>query len=463
MTSGEKEADAIYNQFMGCFRDALDGRKHQGRRIGAELKFPLVNRDDGTAVEHEMVDKLWQYLADRGWSTVDDDASGKVVGATHPGEHNETVASCETGYCKTEFSLAHVGNLFDLEESLEWLRDELTPFALENDVYFLGYGIQPVTPPGEDLLMQDGRSSVWDSVFGSNRYIPPHRGVDFHLFTINSDNHVHVSIDEEEEAIRTVNVLNGFSGAQIAISAHSNIWRGQIDPNYKCITEKFWDWWMEDADRVGVPEKPFENPRDYVETIAQMKPVYVKRDGAPVVLEGHESFREYYTSERTRGQDADGNKVELEPQEEDLDLHNSCYWYNARVSRYYTVENRTNDQQPPGEMVSVAALTLGLVNALGEAEEEIHSYDWSTLRKARQAACRDGAEASVDDILLSDLAGRMVDIARKGLERRGKGEEKFLEPLEQRVNDRRCPADGAAELFNQDGIDGLLEGRTFTE
>ncbi len=313
MAEGEEETDAIYSQFMGCFRDALDGRKHQGRRIGAELKFPLVNRDDGTAVEHEMVDKLWQYLADRGWSTVDDDASGKVVGATHPGEHNETVASCETGYCKTEFSLAHVGNLFDLEESLEWLRDELRPFARENEVYFLGYGIQPVTPPGEDLLMQDGRSSVWDSVFGSNRHIPEHRGVDFHLFTINSDNHVHVSVDEEEEAIRTVNVLNGFSGAQIAISAHSNIWRGRIDPDYKCITEKFWDWWMEDANRVGVPEKPFEDPRDYVETIARMKPVYVKRDGEPVVLEGHESFRDYYTSERTRGQDANGNEVELAP------------------------------------------------------------------------------------------------------------------------------------------------------
>ncbi|MEF8787502.1 MAG: hypothetical protein V5A84_00395 [Planctomycetota bacterium] len=463
MASGEKEADAIYNQFMGCFRDALDGRSHQDRRIGAELKFPLVNRDDGTAVEHEMVDKLWQYLADRGWSTVDDDASGKVVGATHPGEHNETVASCETGYCKTEFSLAHVGNLFDLEESLEWLREELTPFARENEVYFLGYGIQPVTPPGEDLLMQDGRSSVWDSVFGSNRYIPEDRGVDFHLFTINSDNHVHVSVDEEEEAIRTVNVLNGFSGAQIAISAHSNIWRGRIDPDYKCITEKFWDWWMEDANRVGVPEKPFEDPRDYVDTIAKMKPVYVKRNGKPVVLEGHESFRDYYTSERTRGQDAEGNEVELEPSEEDLDLHNSCYWYNARVSRYYTVENRTNDQQPPGEMVSVAALTLGLVNALGEAEEEIHSHDWSTLRSAREAACRDGTEGSVDGLELADLAGRMVDIARKGLERRGKGEEKFLEPLEQRVRDRRCPADGAADLFNEGGIQGLLEGRTFTE
>lgn len=463
MPSAEEEADRIYSQFMGCFRDALDGRRHQERRIGAELKFPLVNRDDGTAVEHEMVDKLWQYLADRGWSTVDDDASGRVVGATHPGEHNETVASCETGYCKTEFSLAHVGNLFDLEESLEWLREELTPFAQENEVYFLGYGIQPVTPPGEDLLMQDGRSSVWDSVFGTNRYIPPHRGCDFHLFTINSDNHVHVSVDEEEEAIRTVNVLNGFSGAQIAITAHSNIWRGQLDPHYKCITEKFWDWWMEDANRVGVPEEPFEDPRDYVETIAQMKPVYVKREGKPVVLEGHESFRDYYSSERTRGQDASGKEVHLEPQEEDLDLHNSCYWYNARVSRYYTVENRTNDQQPPGEMVAVSALTLGLVNALEEAEEEIHSHDWSTLRKAREAACRDGAEGSVDDLLLSDLAGRMVDIARKGLERRGKGEEKFLEPLEQRVKDRRCPADGAADLFNQGGIEGLLKGRTFTE
>ncbi len=447
----------IQQHFEDGFEGALKERDNSERRIGAELKFPLVN-PDGSAVDYPTIERLWRFLIEHGWQPVKDSAGGKLIGATKPGEQNDTVASCETGYCKTEFSLSHVPDLHRLEEEIDELSLELKPFVEEENVHFLGYGIQPLTPPGQDLLMKKSRTSVWDKVFASNEHIPEEHGDDFHLFTINSASHVHVSV-ERDEAIPLVNVLNGFCPAQIALTAHSNVWRGELDSNYKCVAEKFWDWWMPEEGRVGMPEKAFENLKNYVEIISDFQPVYVKRDGKPVVLTDYDGFAEYFEEEQATGQSIDGDEVEVEPKNKDIDLHGTCYWYNARLSHYYTVENRLNDQQPPGELHSIAAITLGLSAVMDEAHEEIKQYSWDTLRDAREEACRRAMEGEVAGLNLADFAAVMLRLARKGLEKRARGEEKYLEKLEDRLQKQRCPADEVEEVFKKSGIEGLVKKR----
>ncbi len=447
----------IHEHFEEGFENALDEREHEERRIGAELKFPLVDAE-GNAVDYPTIERLWEYLAERGWTPEKDSGSGHVIGATRPGDQNDTVASCETGYCKTEFSLAHVPDLHQLTEEIDDLVVELEEFADREEVHFLGYGIQPLTPPSEKLLMKRSRTSVWDKVFGSNEHIPEEHGDDFHLFTINSASHVHISVDQEE-AIPLVNILNGFCAAQVALTAHSNVWRGSLDPNYKCVAEKFWDWWMPEEGRVGIPEKSFDDLKDYVQTISDFQPVYVKRDGKPVVLTEYDGFAEYYEEEQATGKDINGEEVDVAPEKKDIDLHGTCYWYNARLSHYYTVENRLNDQQPPGELHTIAALTLGLTSAQDKAHEVIQDYSWDKLRDAREEACRRAIEGEVEGLKLADFAAEMLEVAHAGLKKRELGEEKYLQPLQQRLKDHRCPADEVEHVFNHEGVEGIIENR----
>ena len=133
----------LYDHFISGFRGAVASREFSERRIGAELKFPLVNRD-GTAAALDELLALWHHLAENGWEAIQDPVTGQIAGATSPGPYNDTVASCETGYCKTEFSLAHVGSLFELSAAIAALRRELTSFSRQRDVQFLGYGIQQI-------------------------------------------------------------------------------------------------------------------------------------------------------------------------------------------------------------------------------------------------------------------------------------------------------------------------------
>lgn len=447
--------DNIYNYFIKRFQNALSSQSSGQRQIGAELKFPLVNHD-GTAASLDTVCALWDYLISRGWQTVKDTMTGQTIGAMKPGQQNATVAGYETGFCKIEFALARVTNLFDMEKLIDELRIELKPFCEENNVCLLCYGVQPVTSPSKKLMMKKSRTNPWVRVFGSNRHISKEDGDDVHLFTINAASHVHISVSLEE-AVDAVNVLNGFAGAQIALTANSNIWRGRIDPNYKCVAERFWDWWLPGSNRVGVPPRPFRNIKDYVRTVANFKPVYVLRNGKPIILKKYRTFNKYYRAGRAVGIDTEGREVSFTPQKADIDLHNSCYWYNARISRHYTVENRVNDQQPPDALICISALTLGLISALPEAAKEISLYSWNTLRWTRGIACQRGLLSSVGELRLTKLALRMLYIARQGLLGRGLGEERFLKPLEKRLCELRCPADQASQLFQNGGVRALID------
>jgi len=448
----------IVRHFVDGFRSTAQKRDREGRRIGAELKFPLVNAN-GEAARREAVAALWASLEGLGWEPVVDELTRKIVGAKKAGSQNDTVASCETGYCKTEFSLAHVADLLELSDDVTELCETLRAFSDREGVYFLGYGIQPKTPPSKRLLIRKGRTAFWGKVFRSNHVIAPQDGDDVHLFTVNASSQVHVDVTEEE-AIHAVNVFNGLAGAQIALTADSSVWQGRVDPDFKCVCEMFWDWWMPDGKRVGIPTHPFQDMTDYVHTIARLRPIYVKRNGEPIGVMDYKTFAEYcQAGERAQGVDARGRTVPLTPCADDIDQHGTFYWYNARISRYYTLENRVNDQQPPGQLLCVPALTLGILEALAEAKEAIASYVWEDLAAARVAACREGLSAVAGDVAVGKLAERMLEVAQLGLERRGLGEERFLEPLWHRLKERRCPADAAAEVFDEGGIEALVDAR----
>ena len=445
----------MYDHFHDSFRRAVAEREYSGHRIGAELKFPMVKLD-GTAADQQSLHAMWEYLEQNGWKRIVDRVTGTFAGAQIAGPMNDTVASCETGYCKPEFSLAHVANLFELNESIGELRELLNPFLKDQGIRLLGYGIQPVTPPSGSLLFKKARSCFWDRAVPSNLCIPREQGDDVHLFTVNAGSHVHVSVDLDD-AVDAVNVLNGLAGPQIALTAHSPVWQGKPDDRYVCVNEKLWDWWKPAATRSGVPQRAFVDLEDYVRTIENLAPIYVRRDGHPILLPEFQTFGEYFGSGETMGQSLDGKPVAVVPQSEDIRIHNSCYWYTARISRYFTVENRVFDQQPPDDLLCASALTLGLVSALEQAKKLVSDCAWAELRQARETACQHGLAAEGEGASLLELAARMLEIAESGLVQRGLGEEVFLGPLKKRLQAKTCPAQHALALFEDAGVEGLVE------
>lgn len=448
--------ERIVKHFVNGFEQATAKRSPE-RRVGAEMKFPFVDQQ-GRAGTDAGIQGLWRFLEQQGWRPDCDGASAKVIGACTPGPCNDTMAGCETGFCKTEFALAHVADLHELERMVDELRGLLRRYSEQSGYLFLGSGIQPISPPSKHLEMKKSRNTFWADLFGSNDAIAPEDGDDVHLFTVSASSQVHIDVSLDE-AVAAVNAFNGFAGAQIALTGNSTIWRGELDADHKCVGEMFWDWWDPGTGRYGIPLRPFADLPDYVRAIAGLSPVYVRRDGEPLGLPGYHSFFDYYRQAQAEAVDGAGNRVQVRPEPADIDQHGTFYWYNARISRYYTLENRVNDQQPPDDLLCIAALTLGLAEALDASSEELRAHDWDDLRRSRVAACQQGLQGRVDGLALADLAGRLVDVAEQGLKRRGRGEQEYLAPLRQRLRSGRNPADEARAVYERGGIPALLEAQ----
>jgi len=432
------------------FEEADAKRQGTPRRVALELKFPLVTWATAEAAPREAVQALWHHLEEHGWQLMTDTHTGRIVGAKRASEAGSDVWSSATGYCVVELSVAPEASLDAMRRRVRDSMEPVLSFCREQGLALLGHGIHPITAPSPELLTAKGRNAFWDDVFEGRE-----QSARVHLFTITAANQAHVDICAEEATDALV-VFNGLAPAQIALNANSAVWNSEVDAQYKCVHESFWDRWLPDEDRVGMPTEKPSSLADYVQHLMSLRPVYVERDGEPVMLPSCQSFAEFCESERATGRKADGESVEVEPREEDLELHLTFCWHNARLSRYWTLENRVNCQQPPDSLLAVGALTLGLAERLPEARELVDRYDWEDLRAARVDAMHRGLYAQVGEQPVSALCEAMLEIASDGLRTRGEKEQSYLAPLWRRLTRGQCPADTAAHRFRRDGMEGLL-------
>lgn len=221
---------------------AMESLRRERRKIGVELKFPVVD-EWGNAVDYETIKKLWTHFQRLGWEKEVDSYTGETVGVKKRGTEATDHISTETGYCKVEFSLGQEEDLFKISDKITRLRELIASFSQAQRAFFLGYGIQPKTPPGKKLYMKKTRSVFWERLFASNNVVDQKDGTDVHLFTIPASSQVHIEIGSKE-VVDAINVFNGLAGAQIALNANSPVWKNRIDPNYKAVREVFWDWWL---------------------------------------------------------------------------------------------------------------------------------------------------------------------------------------------------------------------------
>lgn len=424
------------------------------RRIGPELKFPLVT-PDGQAAPRETVDRLWDFLSQRGWTPEIDNLTGVINGVSKPGECNPSRGGCETGFCKIEFSLAHSNSLVSLQQDVDELLSHLAAFSREEQVRFLGYGIHPFTPPGQHLLIKQTRTSVWDHVCPSNTVLPPEEGDDVNLFTVNAGSHVHCSVSPHE-AVDVVNLLNSVAPVFLALTANSPVWKGTLTDDH-CVSEQFWDWWKPSQGRSGIPDHRFENLSDYLNTVLSLKPMYILREDAPCFLPAYERFLDYWQQENADATSLAGAPLEVTPEEQDLGLHNSLYWYCARISKYFTVELRCCDQQPIDSLLSISAMVTGLLENRENVATLMERYSWDDIRKARLNACKHGLQGTIGPDRLSDIANQCLILANEGLMVRGKGEDICLHPLLERAAQQQNPADRIRNLVNQQGAEAIVD------
>ena len=291
-----------------------------------------------------------------------------------------------------------------------------------------------------------------------NRFIDQRQGVDLHVFATSAASQVHLAVTQSE-LLDSVNTFNRLGGLFSALTASSPIWAGSVDKDWLDIREIFWDkCWTNRIEQVGIPED-FKTVDDYLNKILSFRPQMVKRDGEFIKITSAKTVGGFVKkASENFGETVNGERVSLDSKLDDVFFHIGFAWWQARlVPGYGTLEVRSVGQQPPGDVLAPAALSLGLLENLSKAKKLANRLSYKEWVALRFDALRHGLKAESGGKSVVGLVGEMIEVSEEGLVTRGLGEEKYLESLKKRLKNKRTPADESIAAFEKGGIESLIE------
>lgn len=431
------------------------------RWIGLENEYPLVS-SDGTMVQQSVVARLWRELQQHGWELISDGASSTIVAARRPGpelqarkRYTYDLITSDMGYATLEIDLAPARTLHEAAGHLRQILALITSILAEEDAHVLGYGIQPVTAPDLSCIAPGGRYQMMLDIARGEQILDA-----IVLQTVSAACHTHVEV-AAEEAIDVLNALNATSGLRIALLANSPIWQQSI-ASYKAVRQ----WcasacWPTRLSQLGIPPR-FQSVAHYIDYLLDFRAFMVVRDQKPYKLDSNTSFRQFFFAEQGHpASTLEGEQHLLYPEMHDLLTQCGFAWGCSRLQPAYgTIEDRVSCQQPPHAHFCASALTLGLVENYRDLVSFTERFSLDQWREIRERAYTHGLAWSYANFKATELAEHLVSIAAMGLEKRGLGEEQYLQPLHARLSEQCCPADTASQQFCQDGMAGLIAHHT---
>ena len=146
---GRRLMERLHQYFLDGFNQALSRRDSGQRRIGAELKFPLVDAD-GRAASRQKVEALWAYPGrpglGAGYTTAVAGRGGGRVQARTPEPQRGLLGD---RVLQDRVLPGPRGRpVRAARAALAELTDELREFSNAEEVYFLGYGYPAGHPAG---------------------------------------------------------------------------------------------------------------------------------------------------------------------------------------------------------------------------------------------------------------------------------------------------------------------------
>ena len=453
--------DGLYDQRFidNYFRKYRENCTHP-RSIGLELEFPLVAKN-GKAIGRDILVNLFEALGDTGFDIEYDVNSGFPIGATrllHDNDKFPLTVSPELGFCTLELALPPFDNLFQVRSVLTEQLEHLTEWFNRSEVSMLAYGIQPISEPSKNLMTPKRRFKAYANI-PSNNFIDAVHGNDEHAFTITAASQAHIDVSEDE-AVMALNCLNSLAGVFIALCANSPLWRNMRFHGCMASRELFYDYaYAARRNRFGIPNRPFASLEDYFRFLCSLQLEIVERAPEFLLLTDSVSFHDFIHSDKEfRCASASGLSRHAHSKIEDLEILDGLVWYNNRLSpKYGTIEARNFCQQPRDALLAPAAMTLGLVENLEAVAEFVGLFPIQQWIDLRVSAARNGLSARIHDRDVLPIVRDALNLAYDGLILRGFGEELFLDPLFERVAERKSPAERILGSSSSRDIERFIE------
>jgi glutamate--cysteine ligase len=314
---------------------------------------------------------------------------------------------------------------------------ELRDISAELGVAWLGIGFHPFAKQSELSWVPKLRYGVMQ------RYLPTRGAYGLDMMRRTATVQANFDYSSEAHAMRSLRLALRLSPLVTAMFANSPLVEGELfgGASYRARV-----WLDVEPARQGLVRGVLEGSGtfdDYVEW-ALDAPMFLVKRGSRILENTGQPFRRFL---------ADGFEGERATFG-DWETHLNTLFPEVRLKR--TIEVRGADSLPLDLACALPALWTGILyddTAFAEAERLAEGWSHDELAALRPAVADHGLRATFRGAPLVALAERLVQLSaagltrRRRLDRRGRDESVYLDPLHRLVTRGMCPADRlAAEL-----------------
>ena len=400
--------------------------------IGIELEFPIVNLES-KATDSEVVKDLFRYLPSvLGFTIEKVDDFGNPIQLLDPVSQDTILF--EVSYTTIEFAFGRAESIQEVEVRYRDYMILIQKKLGEANHAIIGSGIHPYWEKNENQPVAYARYQMLMNYLQLSRTV---LGTDLHdypqygAFICGSQVQLDVS---KSNYLRVINAFTQIEAAKAFLFANSEF-SGE-DWDTKISRDIFWEESMHGIypENVGVNARLFKDENDFFDYLDHSAIFTAERDGETYHFYPVQA-RDYLATPEIQAFSLNGDEVLIHPQEKDFETHRS-YQYQDLTTRG-TIEFRSVCTQPLDRTFASTAFHLGLLVHLDKVEAYLRTAPFFTTvgrdykflrRQFSKKQLTDEEEAAI-----REFSKDLLLLAEQGLEKRGKQEMTYLQPLRDKL------------------------------
>uniref|UniRef100_A0A1S0Z5S5 glutamate--cysteine ligase n=1 Tax=Salmonella enterica subsp. enterica serovar Saintpaul TaxID=90105 RepID=A0A1S0Z5S5_SALET len=400
--------------------------------IGIELEFPIVNLE-GKATDGEVVKDLFRYLPSVLGFTIE-----KVDDFGNPIQLFDLVSQdtilFEVAYTTIEFAFGKAESIQEVEERFDFYMATIQTKLGEANHAIVGCGIHPNWDKNENCPVAYPRYQMLMDYLNLSRNVTKsdlHHFPEYGAFICGSQVQLDVS---KSNFLRVINAFTQIEAAKAYLFANSEF--SGADWDTKISRDIFWEESMHGIypENVGVNARLFKDENDFFDYLDHSAIFTAERDGETYYFYPIRA-KDYLGTPEIHAFALDGREILLFPQEKDFKTHRS-YQYQDLTTRG-TIEFRSVCTQPLNRTFAATAFHLGLLLNLDKLEAYLQSAPFfTTAGRDYKFLRRQFSKKKLTDqeeTAIVEFSKELLFLAEEGLEKRGKQEMTYLQPLKEEL------------------------------
>ena len=401
--------------------------------IGIELEYPIVNLE-GKATDGEVVKDLFRYLPSVLDFTIEKvDDFGNPIQLLDPVSQDTILF--EVAYTTIEFAFGKAESIQEVEERFNFYMATIQNKLGEANHAIVGCGIHPNWNKNENQPVAYARYQMLMNYLKLSRTVlcaNLHDYPQYGAFICGSQVQLDIS---KSNYLRVINAFTQIEAAKAFLFANSEF-SGE-DWDTKISRDIFWEESMHGiyAENVGVNTRLFKDENDFFDYLDHSAIFTAERDGQTYYFYPIQA-RDYLTTPEIQAFTLNGDEVLIHPQEEDFQTHRS-YQYQDLTTRG-TIEFRSVCTQPLNRTFAATAFHLGLLINLNKLEAYLQSAPFfTTFGRDYKSLRRQFSKKMLtveEETAIVEFSKGLLLLAEEGLEKRGKQEMSYLQPLKEELS-----------------------------